>query len=54
MYIYKNQESPMHLFKPIREGLKKRWIYPHLGGWVVQDGDKIHKKNTFYDTMFIG
>ena len=24
--------------------VKKMWIYPHLGGWVGQDGDKIHKK----------
>ena len=28
----------------VREELKKMWIYPHFGGWVVQDGDKIHKK----------
>ena len=27
-----------------REGLKNIWIYPYLGGWVVQDGDNIHKK----------
>ena len=25
--------------------VKKMWIYPHLDGWVCQDGDKIHKKN---------
>ena len=34
-------------FAFLREGLKKQkkiWIYPHLGGWVVQDGDNIHKK----------
>ena len=23
------------------------WIYPHFDGWVVQDGDKIHKKHAF-------
>ena len=28
----------------IREGLKKIWIYPYLGGWVFQVGDNIHKK----------
>ena len=25
--------------------VKKMWIYQHLGGWVGEDGDKIHKKN---------
>ena len=24
---------------------KKIWIYPYLGGWVVQGGDNFHKKN---------
>ena len=26
------------------KGSKKIWIYPYLDGWVVQDGDNIHKK----------
>ena len=40
---------PYFFFKAsLREGFKKNkkkiWIYPYLGGWVFQDGDKIHKK----------
>ena len=30
--------------RQLREGFKKMWIFPHLGEWVSQDGDKIHKK----------
>ena len=41
------KQKNMHL-KSIREGFNKKtkkiWIYPYLGGWVVQDGYNIHKK----------
>ena len=29
----------------VSNGFKKMWIYPHLGGWVSQDEEKIHTKN---------
>ena len=31
----------------IRGGLQKKWKIPHLGGWIGQEWDKIHKKNRF-------
>ena len=32
--------------------VKKMRIYPHFGGWVVKDGDKIYKKKHAFTIHF--
>ena len=45
----KRQMWPIFQIKKIREGLKKKrkivCKITHLGGWVAQEWDKLHRKN---------